>query len=46
METSVRKNKITPQMYASKSKADFRQVAADLDENAAAFVDELNSLNA
>jgi hypothetical protein len=39
-------NNALSKMYASKSKADFRQVAADLDENAAAFVDELNSLNA
>lgn len=39
-------NDALAKMSASKTKADFRQVAADLDENAMAFVDELNSLNA
>lgn len=39
-------NEALSKMSASRTKADFRQVAANLDENAMAFVDELNALNA
>ena len=38
-------NDALAKMNASKSKADFRKVAQELDEKAALFVDELNSLN-
>ncbi len=39
-------NNTLSKMNASKSKADFRQVANELEEKAVFFVDELNSLNA